>query len=170
MGFSCPAPTLLLLAPLLLGLGEATHSELFGTKRAKLIRQNSGVKLIRQSKLTYSTGFPHKFNDFLPQGGELLKRFLALLFLVALKLRKGQGLTDVKVDQRDAGSIPAGPLGGFAKALNVNQRSLKNFIGYKQGLVQNGPETASKHFKYNLSLDVTEEILQPQSEDFTKDQ
>ena len=32
-GFSCPTPTLLLLAPILLGIGEATHSELLGTKR-----------------------------------------------------------------------------------------------------------------------------------------
>ena len=31
-GFSCPTPTLLLLAPILLGLGEATHPELLGTK------------------------------------------------------------------------------------------------------------------------------------------
>ena len=31
-GFSCPTPTLLLLAPILLGPGEATHSELLGMK------------------------------------------------------------------------------------------------------------------------------------------
>ena len=32
-GFLCPAQTLLLLDPVLLGPGEATHSELLGTKR-----------------------------------------------------------------------------------------------------------------------------------------
>ena len=32
-GFSCPTPTLLPSAPKLLWLGEATHSELLGTKR-----------------------------------------------------------------------------------------------------------------------------------------
>ena len=32
-GFSCPTPTLLFLASMLLGLGEATHSELLGRKR-----------------------------------------------------------------------------------------------------------------------------------------
>lgn len=31
LGFSCPTQTLLLLAPILLGLQEVTHSELFGT-------------------------------------------------------------------------------------------------------------------------------------------
>ena len=31
LGFSCPTPTLLLLAPIL----QVTHSELLGTKRAK---------------------------------------------------------------------------------------------------------------------------------------
>ena len=35
LSVSCPTPTLLLLAPVLLGLGEATRSELFGTKRVK---------------------------------------------------------------------------------------------------------------------------------------
>ena len=32
LGFSCPTPTLLLWAPVLLWLGEATHSELFSPK------------------------------------------------------------------------------------------------------------------------------------------
>ena len=36
-GFSCPNPTLLLLAPILLGLGEVTHSELLGTKWIKVL-------------------------------------------------------------------------------------------------------------------------------------
>ena len=36
--FSCPIPTLLLLAPILLGPGEATHSELVGLNRVKLLR------------------------------------------------------------------------------------------------------------------------------------
>ena len=35
LGFSCPTPAVLLLAPILLGLGEATRSELLGTKRVK---------------------------------------------------------------------------------------------------------------------------------------
>ena len=35
-GFSCLTPTLLLLAPILLGLGEATYSELLGTERVKV--------------------------------------------------------------------------------------------------------------------------------------
>ena len=39
-GFSCPTPTVLLLAPILLGPGEATHSELPGTKRVKVSEQN----------------------------------------------------------------------------------------------------------------------------------
>ena len=34
-GFSCQTSASLLLAPILLGLGEATHSELLGTKRVK---------------------------------------------------------------------------------------------------------------------------------------
>ena len=33
LGFSCPTQTLLLLGPILLGPGEATHSELLGVKR-----------------------------------------------------------------------------------------------------------------------------------------
>ena len=39
-GFSCPTPTLLLLAPILLGLGEATHSELLDRKRVKQDRRS----------------------------------------------------------------------------------------------------------------------------------
>ena len=35
LGFSFPAPTLRLIAPILLWLGEATHSKLLGTKRVK---------------------------------------------------------------------------------------------------------------------------------------
>ena len=35
LGFSCPTPTLLLLAPILLWPGEATQLELLGTKRIK---------------------------------------------------------------------------------------------------------------------------------------
>ena len=35
-GFSCPTQTLLLLAPVLLRPGEATHSEFLGTKRVKV--------------------------------------------------------------------------------------------------------------------------------------
>ena len=35
LGFSCPTPTLLLLALILLGPGEATHSELLSTKSVK---------------------------------------------------------------------------------------------------------------------------------------
>ena len=35
--FSCPTPTVLLLAPILLGQGEVTHSELLDTKRVKLM-------------------------------------------------------------------------------------------------------------------------------------
>ena len=35
--FSCPTPNVLLLAPILLGLGEATHSELLGTKRVQFM-------------------------------------------------------------------------------------------------------------------------------------
>ena len=34
-GFSRPVPTLCLLAPILLGLGEATHFDLLGTKSVK---------------------------------------------------------------------------------------------------------------------------------------
>ena len=43
-GFSCPTPTFLLLAPMLLRLGEATHSELLGMKRVK--QSQVGVLLI----------------------------------------------------------------------------------------------------------------------------
>ena len=38
LSFSCPTPTLLLLAPVLLGLGETDHSEILGTERVNQIK------------------------------------------------------------------------------------------------------------------------------------
>ena len=40
LGFSCPIPTSLLLAPIILGPGEATHSELLGTKTVNWVLIN----------------------------------------------------------------------------------------------------------------------------------
>ena len=45
-GFSCPIPTLPLIAPILLGLGEATHSKSLGMKRVKEVEKATIISRI----------------------------------------------------------------------------------------------------------------------------
>ena len=123
---------------------EIKHSKLLWT--VSILTNINFEHLHHIRPVTYSARLPHDFNDLFPQSCKLIKRFLALILLVVLKLHKGQGLCEVKVNQGNAWPVTAGAFCCLTETLDMDKCSLQHLIGYKQRLVENGPVTEKSLF------------------------